>query len=306
MKRKKRILIYLGVIILLVSCKGAQKSKDTGEYIYYVSLEGTALETENYNLKGKNTHQAIEDMLDKLSNMPKVIKSNCAIPTGVKVVGYQLENKELSLHFNENYYNMNATEEVLCRAAVVQTLVQIQDVDAVAFFVGENPIVDRQEKPIGLMRTEDFVQNTGSAINTYQVTALELCFANQDGERLVKEKVNVRYNSNMSMEKLIIEQLLKGPSTITGQKAIDENTKLLGVSLKDGICYVNFNEAFLTAVKGVKPEIVIYSVVNSVVNGGNATQVQILIDGESDVVFQGSVKLDKPLERNLDLMEETE
>ena len=42
---------------------------------------------------------------------------------------------------------------------------------------------------------------------------------------------------------------------------------------------------------------------NSIVEAGNASQVQISVNGETDVKYQGVIDLGKPLSRNLDLEE---
>ena len=81
------------------------------------------------------------------------------------------------------------------------------------------------------------------------------------------------------------------------------NTKILSVSTKDQICYVNFDQELMNMKSNVKPEILIYSIVNSIVESGTAGQVQISINGESDIRFGQSVPLDQPLSRNLDLVE---
>ena len=65
---------------------------------------------------------------------------------------------------------MKKSREVLCRAAVVQTLVQVDGIDFVSFYVGDDVLKDREGIPIGLMSADDFVQNTGSSLSSYQVT----------------------------------------------------------------------------------------------------------------------------------------
>lgn len=64
---------------------------------------------------------------------------------------------------------------------------------------------------IGSRMTEYFVQNIGSTLHTYQSVDLELYFANSEGDKLVTETEHVRYNSNTLKEKLIVEELMKGP-----------------------------------------------------------------------------------------------
>lgn len=63
------------------------------------------------------------------------------------------------------------------------------------------------------MYAESFVENPGEQINTIQNTNLTLYFSNQAGDGLVKETRRVHYSSNISLEKLIMEQLLEGPES---------------------------------------------------------------------------------------------
>ena len=156
------------------------------------------------------------------------------------------------------------------------------------------------------MMPDDFVQNTGSTLHSYQVRDLTLYFANEKGDALVPETVSVRYNSNLSVEKLIVEQLIKGPSQEGERAVVPPETQVLGVSSRDGICYVNLDQEFLRGVSGVDPEVAVYAIVNSVIEGGGASQVQILVSGETDVSYMNRVTLSKPLTRNLDIVEETD
>ena len=67
---------------------------------------------------------------------------------------------------------------------------------------------------VGTMNQDSFIENPGEQINSIQNTTLTLYFSNLDGDGLVKEvREDVYYSSNISMEKLIMEQLLDGPKT---------------------------------------------------------------------------------------------
>ena len=190
------------------------------------------------------------------------------------------------------------------RAATVHTLEQIGGVDYIKFTVEGEELRDSEGKEEGYMNHDSFVENTGSSIHTYQEGSLHLFFANETGDKLTEEIVSVRYNSNMSVEKLITEQLIKGPSMEGAYPTLPPETKILGVSVRDGICYVNFDEGFLDMDYKISPQVRIYSVVNSIVAGGETGQVQILVNGKADATYQGSVGLEKPLSRNLEIVEE--
>ena len=58
----------------------------------------------------------------------------------------------------------------------MQTLVQVDGIDFVSFYVGDDVLKDREGIPIGLMSADDFVQNTGSSLSSYHDVAESLFF----------------------------------------------------------------------------------------------------------------------------------
>lgn len=291
MKKKIGILIFLAVALLMVGCASKEKTENE-MYIYYLNADGNTLIQEIYPKK------TIENAIQKLNEHSVVSKQ-------VKIQNYVLKNGCLELYFGGEYYELDKGKEVLLRAAIVQTMVQFEDVNFVTFFVDEHPMVDGEGTIVGMMRAEDFVQNTGLSIDSYQTTDLTLYFSNKDGTKLKEQaKSNVRYNANTSIERLVVEQIMKGTSASGSQSTIPKTTMLLGVSVKDEICYVNFDSKLSTDSYDLDPEVTIYSIVNSVIANSTVTKVQILIDGASDVVYKSKVDLSRPLERNLDLIKE--
>lgn len=278
---------------------------DSAYKIYYVNQEETGLLEEAYKKEIKDTKQTVAEMLKSLQKSGNDINVQPAIPREVTLRSYQLNKERLSLYFDKAYGEMDVVREVLCRAALVRTLTQIRGVTLVAFYVDGEPLVNKAGEAYGYFQADDFVQNTGSTINSYQETNLLLYFANEAGDRLIEETVEVRYNSNFPKEKVVLERLMKGPEgQEKGKATISKGTKLLGVSMKDGVCYLNFDEGILNIVPGVNPKVIIYSIVNSVAENSSVHRVQILVNGKRDMVFQESVRPEEPLRTNLDIVEE--
>ncbi|WP_243765613.1 GerMN domain-containing protein [Extibacter sp. GGCC_0201] len=302
-KKCMKCLCILLIAMLLPGCGRGRKPEISGTCIYYVSAEGTRLVKEAYDIKGDGAEAEVEAVLDDMQKEPEDEDCRSAFPEGIRAEDWKLDKGRLDLYFNESYKDIDTSSEILLRAAVVQSLVQIAGVDYVNFYIGGAPLTDNEGDEVGYMHAEDFVQNTGSSLHSYQLANLHLYYADKKGDKLGEEEVSVRYNSNMSIEKLVVEQLIKGPSMQEHQAALPPETKLLGISVKDGICYVNFDDQFQSAVYGINPELAIYSLVNSIVEAGNASQVQISVNGETDVKYQGVIDLGKPLSRNLDLEE---
>ena len=67
---------------------------------------------------------------------------------------------------------------------------------------------------------------------------------------------------------------------------------------------MNFNEGFLSPNYSIDPTVALSSLANSIIEGGTANQVQLAVNGDTNVLFQDVVDLSKPIERNLDVVEE--
>lgn len=100
-----------------------------------------------------------------------------------------------------------------------------------------------------------------------------------------------------------MEKILKGPGKDGNFPVISPNTEVRSVSVKDGICYVNFNEEFLNTDYKVDPYVTIYALVNSIVENCATGQVQILVNGETKVTYQSSVDLSQPFAADYDYVE---
>ena len=100
--------------------------------------------------------------------------------------------------------------------------------------------------------------------------------------------------------------MLKGPMAQGAYPTINPLTKILSVNIKDGVCYVNFNEEFLNQPYNVSTDVTIYSITNSLVELPNVNKVQISISGETDILYRENVSLNNVFERNLDLITTTE
>ncbi len=310
MKKRYRAInsavVFMMCVIVLFGCGSDDQTdpeKIDGTYLCFVNLDGDGLVREAYEIKGDSVEEEVEDVLSAMQREPDSIDYKSAFPKNVKVSEWRFSEDRLDLEFSDSYLQITKAEEVLLRAAVVESLGQISGVDAVSFFVGADPLKDSDGNEIGYMTPDDFVQNTGSSLRSYQSRELTLYFANEKGDALTARKVSVRYNSSLSVEKLIVEQIIKGPTDGEGRAVIAPETKVLGVSVRDGICYVNLDDSFLNSSTGVDPQVTVYAIVNSVTESGNAGQVQIMVNGESNLQYMNRIDLSKPMTRNLDLVE---
>ena len=301
-KKIYRFLMLAAICVIAVSgCKKNSKTKET--VIYYTDSEGVSLVEKSAKSKEKTKEAQIAYILKAIQKNTNNIHYRSPFIKGVKVKDWSLKSEKLTIDFNRAYQKLSTTEEIVLRAAVVQSVGQVSGVDSVLFTIEGENLEDQNGREIGYMQPSDFVQNTGSTLHTYQEDTFILYYGNKQGERLVKEKVSVKYNSSISREKALIEQLIKGPSKSDETAVLPPGTKVLSVSVKDHICYVNLDEGFLDTTNVMNPEVPVYAIVNSIVDGSSISRVQILVDGKTNVNYMVKVNLGKPLSRNPNIVE---
>ena len=302
--RKWLWILLLAIPLLMAGCRKQQQVDESGYQIWYINQDETCLKYENKELQSKNEEGLLREMMEVMRETPTDDELKPVIPEDVTLLDFDFEHNQLYLDFSPEYKKMPKVYEVLCRAAIVRTLGQIDGVEYVDFQVNGEPLTDLEGKEIGLMNEDQFIENAGEEINAYKTADLTLYFANKAGDKLVGQRVAMEYNSNISLEKLIVEQLIAGPPFEGAYPTIPSETKLLNISIKDNICYVNLDEGFLGTGYNVIESIPVYSIVNSLIENTDAQKVQISINGETNRMFRESINFDTIFEKNEGLIEQ--
>lgn len=313
-RKGKRFITAAGLVLLLLvmqvglmtGCGSSSKtetaatSEDTVT-IYYLAKDEKSLNPVLYQPAEKGNEARVKELLQKLSTNDSVEYK--APITGFTIQGLTIDNGVITLDFSAKYKKLGTAREALTRAAIVCTLGQVNGISGVRFTVDGKDLLDADGKAVGVMTSDSFVLNIGKDISSYEKVRLHLYFANETGDKLIGVYRTVVYNSNISMDKLVVEELLKGPNGKSIYPAINPETRVINVTSKDGVCYVNFDKAFLTEPYAVKPEIAIYSLVDSLTELPGISKVQISIDGDTTASFLEQIPLQTVFERDLSFVD---
>ena len=290
MRLFKRVLSVCLIFVLMLGVTGCGKTNTLSNgKIYYVRTDKAGINAVDYNFESVDTDGAITEALTELAKDIDDIDVINTIPSGVEVKNWELNNKSLDLYLVGDYESLDTYTEILVRAAIVKTLVQIKGVNSVSIFVNDSPLTDSNGEAIGAMSADTFIE----------------AFASADGVSTVPETREVYYSRNVSLEKLVIDQLLKGPETDGLLSAIPTGTKLNSITVSEnGVCIVNFDGAIETVVTGVTENVTVYSIVNSLTELDNIKQVQILVNGETPHISNVDIDMSKAISRNEDIINE--
>lgn len=305
----KKILGSVLAVLLLISMAGCTKkgTDSSGYQIYYTNIERTRLVEESYHVQSGETDGVVAELLAKLASPSMSAEHSSVLTSGVEITGNSLSDGQLTVTFNDAYQNLDNAGEILLRAGIVMTMTQVKDVRTVVFHIGNDVLRDISGEPVGAMTAGMFI-NTQVGINSYRYASLTLYFSNRDGSKLVREVRNVHYSSNTTLERVVMEQLLKGPMSTQLLPVLPEDVRVLSVAVEDNLCTLNLSKEFLN-VRGdenLLPEVTIYSIVNSLCDVLGVERVQFQVEGQTNVLYKESLNLTGPFHRNSDLIEITE
>ncbi|SES75237.1 germination protein M [Pseudobutyrivibrio sp. C4] len=303
MKRLISLILTITLALSMVSC--GSKNEESDYQIYYLKSDKAGIVPTAYTFQSDDTAEMVEEAINELAESPDDIDYINTIPSEVEAKSWEINDGNLSLYLVGGYDSLDTYTEILVRAAIVKTLVQIDGVESVSIYVNDAPLADSNGDSIGAMTADTFIEDFGQETDSLLSTNLTLYFASADGMSTVAETREVYYSRNVTIERLVIEQLLKGPDSDELLSAIPPGTKLNSISVSEnGVCIVNFDAAIESTVTGVTENVTVYSIVNSLTELDNIKQVQILVNGDTPHISNVDVDLSSSISRNEDIINE--
>lgn len=312
---KKTLSMLLAVALVCVSLAGCtvevveeqnetqEEEKASSYSIYYLSTDATELIEEAYTPKEETADYMIKDLMQRLGKKAAKEEEINLLPQEVTINSYTYNpDSVLTIDFNSQYNKMSRAREILVRAGIVRTFIQIPSVQAVRFTVNSEDICDSKNEVIGEMTAEMFTEYSGVDADDYRYDTFTLYFTDKTGTKLVQEKRNVYYKETIPRERVVLEQLAKGPMVKDHYPTIPESAQVLRVVTSDNICYVDMSRSFLDYALDVSEEVTVYSVVNTLLTVCDAEKVQITVEGETAGTFKEELPLYRFYENNEQLI----
>ena len=301
---KKKIFMIIAVLMLCLLAGGCsvevQNDPNTQSvyYLYDISADETQLEKVDYDPEETTAEYMLKDMMQQMNQKEDDVERISLLPDDVQM-NYSVEGDVLVVNFNSQYTQMSKAREILVCAGVVKTFLQVPGISAVRFTVENQDLTDSKGESVGEMTADTFAEFSGNEPDAYCSTTFTLYFTDKDGQNLVKEQRTVRYRRSIPKERIVLEQLMKGPMEKGHYPTIPENTEILDVTIADRICYVAFDRVFSSYALDVSEKIPVYSVVNTLLDALEADKVQITV-GASDKldIFGQKMSLYRFYEKN--------
>ncbi len=268
--------------------------------VYYLTQDESQIAFEKKT--DLSAESGISDYILELQKDPVDVKLKRTVGNEVMLIDYRIEENGAVLNFEDRYSEMSIEKEVLFRAAVAQTILQDKDINFVFFEINGEPLKYESGEEVGSMSDSTFIDNAGDELSSYVKKNIKLYFADVNGQSLVMHKREMVYSSNESLEKVVMEQLIKGPEANEGYATISPDTRLNTIAVKNGICYVSLDTALVDKPVDVTEEVLLYSIVDSLASVPGVNKVQISVNGESDRVLRSNFRLDEAYSFNEEIV----
>lgn len=296
LKKATAFLLILSVVLSVIGC--GKKENEYTASLYFLNSAETKLEVEERVIPAFTSDaSAANRLLKELISGPTRSDLKRSVPKDAAVRKIDVSDGVAVIDFNSAFTFENEVERVLACAAVVSTLTDLPDINAVRFLVDGKELLSADGIPVSAMKREDIVYDSQLVVSDYKFA--KLYFSDKNAEKLVAETRSVTVNSKESLEYAILNELLKGPEEDGLYPTMPEGTKILSVETKEGTCFVNVSQEFKSKHTGgsASETMTIYSVVNTLTELDGIKKVQFLIEGQKVEVFIHYI-FNEPFERD--------
>ena len=298
---KKVLLILMALILTVGIFSSCGKNSGTQVKVYYKASSTNDLVYEARNLDlGKKTdaESVAKNALKELIKGPKEEGKVPVISKKTKVYSLSVSERVATVNFSEHYLEKADGASVLLRHAIVYTLCGIEGIEGVVIQVeGENLVNKSTGKEFGVLGMGDIANGTEDKVT------VKLYFPDKKADGLFVEYRSIDAQNALSLEQIVINELIKGPQSSNLAPSVPQETKLIKLERKDNVCFVNLSGEFVSKTNSGSSAttMALYSVVNSICALRGVDSVQILINGETGVEF-GNYVLDIPYEADYSLV----
>lgn len=222
-----------------------------------------------------------------LKSVPEDASLMAALPSSVDIVSADLSGRTVDICLGGAYADLAGMEKTIADSCIALTMCSIPGVDHVSIRTKNGPAGN-------LISSSDvLLTNTEKSPAEAQI---RLFFPREGSNVLSAEYRAVNISEDSTNERIITDQLLKGPESDGLYSAIPADTVVLSVYTQDGVCTVNLSEEFLQILEQSpgSTRLTIYSIVNSLTCLADVESVLISVQG-SESSMLGNVDISQPL-----------
>ena len=300
------VMLILAAVLSLGGCgvtaKPEKETEPEGPQVYYVGSDMTGLKNMPVEIKSSGDAM-ISDMFLSLrdGDFPD---GSSAVPESLELDHTAWQEKTLVLYLKGKYPEVGTMRESLLRAALVKSMLSVEDADSVVINVNGEPLTNEYDAEVGGISKDDFIDTILQNEDEEKIK-LTLYFGAADEPLLAGEErytaIEKEYDT-AALAGMAVSLLLGGPQKDSLWNVIPAGTEATDITVTDGICYVNLNDTFGNQELDYSYKLPVYSIVNTLCAIPGIDMVQLTVNGSADIVLEEGLSIKAPLEADEDMI----
>lgn len=302
--KKSISLIMIFCLLSITGCgvlKTGKGETETDASLYFANKEDSSLAEEKIKILDGETTDKMKQLMTKLLEGPKNQKNKNLIRAGTRLNKVSFDKGLANVDLSAEFYNSEGISDVLAASSIVKSLCSIEEIERVKIYIAGSELISPTGNVLGELKENDLIFDANALMQDEE--NITLYFSDNEASFLVREIRRIKVTKGEPMEKLVLQELIKGPQKEKTVKTVPTETKILSVETKDGVCFVNLSSEFLTKHTGgsAGEQMTIYSIVNSLTELNKVDKVQFLIEGEKKEAFI-HMSFNEPFSRDVSMI----
>ena len=281
LKRIVMAMVIISLLALVWGCRsdGASKKKvkenDTAGdfYIYYINDDWKDISRKKIDIDQMASDENKVDLaMNALLEGSDTADLSAPVPNGMVYQRYIYDGfGTVNLIFNADMENVDTYSVVLSKMAFVKTLSQIDSVQKIVYEVVDSA----NEKNI---ITEELTTDSFADMDNIMDSEKEIRIYMPDtsGESLIEKSLILDYSAKESLPEQVMQGLCNAYDGTT--TPFNERTVVKSINLDNGLCTVTFNDEFVKGKDGIDDNVIVYSIVDSLLELSDIHKVQLISD----------------------------
>ncbi len=289
----KKIFSILAIAITLLYGCGNVQVNDSHIKLYYINNSETDLvkvDAHNYPKATYDLDMAIKAIREK----PSSDSYKSMLLGDVKLLSAKNNNGIVDVNLSREYNALSTDKKLLVKAAIVQAITIVKDVDGVKIYIDGK---DENDRKYYIYTSSSFLIASDNEKHERQRAEVIFYFLDLSKNKLIRNVSAVVYSDEESLEYNAIKSLIQGPASNSSSvvSALPEDTIIYDAKTVEGVCHVKLNNALSKIENDTELRLAVYSIVNTLSSIPGIKSVQIYSDNEAGISRKGNLTFNKPI-----------
>lgn len=293
MKKFICIILILTLTIPLFAC-GEPELRTPGNFYYYRAETGFS-DTDGVLAPELRELHSVKDDFDAILALycegPRDQALENPLPSGCAVPRYTFEEGVLKLHFGSEFAALTCVELTIAAGCLARTFLPLTGAETL-ILTADGALLNGET---AMSLTLDDLGLRDNSLDLLHGT-YTVYYTGADRRYLVGQSLSVNLSSRDELPLLLLEQMHTPPSGMGLQSVLPEGSRILGVTVKDGLCTVDLSAEFDSRRFYSHTELILslMGIVNTLCALEEIEQVDFTVEG-SLLIHYGALTIPGPL-----------